>query len=101
MDDGLGGAIYIKGDNNAVEDSLFDNNTARNGSAIYTDGINFVINNTKFNMNQAWSYLLNISVEPSLSYYMQSNQVINVTHIGGNNIANAIYNTVLPSQIFL
>ena len=100
LDDGLGGAIYIKGDNNAVEDSLFDNNTARNGSAIYTDGINFVINNTKFNMNQAWSYLLNISVEPSLSYYMQSNQVINVTHIGGNNIANAIYNTVLPSQIF-
>ena len=49
---------------------------------------------------KAWSYLLNISVEPSLSYYMQSNQVINVTHIGGNNIANAIYNTVLPSQIF-
>ena len=51
----------FNGDNNAVEDSLFDNNTARNGSAIYTDGINFVINNTKFNMNQAWSYLLNSS----------------------------------------
>ena len=62
--DGLGGAIYIKGDNNAVEDSLFDNNTAHNGSTIYTDGINFVINQGERNRRVLTVFLRSTRVWP-------------------------------------
>ncbi len=97
---GLGGAIYIKGNNNTVDSSDFVFNTARNGSAIYTDGNNMTLSDTSFDKNQAWSYLLISYVNPSVSYFNESDILINFTLIGGNNIANAIYNTASIDEIF-
>ncbi|MBO5965977.1 MAG: hypothetical protein J6P91_02340, partial [Methanobrevibacter sp.] len=97
---GLGGAIYIKGDNNTVDSSNFIFNTARNGSAIYTDGSKMTLSNTNFDKNQAWSYLLDSYVIPAISYFNESDILINLTLIGGNNIANAIYNTATMDEIY-
>ena len=97
---GLGGALYIKGNDNIVEGSNFTFNTARNGSAIYTDGINMILNNTVFDKNQAWSYELNVDASPKTSYYNESDILIDIKHIGGNNIANAIYNTASTDDIY-
>ena len=97
---GLGGAIYIKGDNNTVDSSNFIFNTARNGSAIYTDGSKMTLSNTNFDKNQAWSYILDSYVNPAISYFNESDILINLTLIGGNNIANAIYNTASIDEIY-
>ncbi|MEE5994918.1 MAG: hypothetical protein V3G42_17090, partial [Oscillospiraceae bacterium] len=97
---GLGGALYIKGNNNIVEGSNFTFNTARNGSAIYTDGLNMILNNTVFDKNQAWSYELNVDASPKTSDYNESDILIDIKHIGGNNIANAIYNTASTDDIY-
>ncbi len=100
LEDGLGGAIYIKGDNNLIDSSIFNFNTARNGSAIYTDGLKMTLSNTDFDKNQAWSYVLNSSVNPSSCYFNQSDILIELTLVGGNNIANAIYNTASMDEIY-
>ena len=100
INSGLGGAIYIKGDNNTVDSSNFSFNTARNGSAIYTDGHKMTLSNTNFDKNQAWSYVLDSVVDPKISYFNQSDILINLTLIGGNNIANAIYNTASTQDIY-
>ena len=97
---GLGGAIYIKGDNNTIDSSDFTFNTARNGSAIYTDGLKMTLSNTNFDKNQAWSYILDSLVNPAISYFNESDILINFTLIGGNNIANAIYNTASIDEIY-
>ena len=97
---GLGGALYIKGDYNTVDSSNFTFNTARNGSAIYTDGYQMTLSNTDFDKNQAWSYILDSIVNPSRSYFNESDILINFTLIGGNNIANAIYNTASIGDIY-
>ncbi len=97
---GLGGALYIKGNDNIVDGSNFTFNTARNGSAIYTDGINMILNNTVFDKNQAWSYELNVDASPKTSDYNESDILIDIKHIGGNNIANAIYNTASTEDIY-
>ena len=97
---GLGGAVYIKGDNNTIDNSNFSFNTARNGSAIYTDGIKMTLSNTDFDKNQAWSYILDSNVDPSNSYFNESDILVNFTLIGGNNIANAIYNTASTQDIY-
>ena len=97
---GLGGALYIKGDNNTVDSSSFSFNDARNGSAIYTDGCHMTLSNTDFDKNQAWSYLLDSLVDPKRSYYNESDIIVNFTLIGGNNIANAIYNTASIDEIY-
>ncbi len=96
-DRGEGGAIHISASSNVLVQADFINNTACNGSAIYVD--NFwglpsdvkVINSTFFE-NQAWSYLLNIT--PENNTYLEENQEFNisVSHQGGDNIINAIYN---------
>ncbi|WP_458404733.1 right-handed parallel beta-helix repeat-containing protein [Methanobrevibacter sp.] len=97
-DRGEGGAIHISGSTNVLVQADFINNTACNGSAIYVD--NFyelypsdikVINSTFFE-NQAWSYLLNIT--PANNTYLEEGQEFNisVSHQGGDNIINAIYN---------
>lgn len=56
MDQGLGGAIFIRGGYNEISYSLFDGNTARNGSAIYNRGIDLDITDDTFIENQAFSY---------------------------------------------
>ena len=96
-DRGEGGAIHISASSNVLVQADFINNTACNGSAIYVD--NFwglpsdvkVINSTFFE-NQAWSYLLNIT--PENNTYLNEGQEFNisVSHQGGDNIINAIYN---------
>ncbi len=100
LDSGLGGAIYIKGDNNTIDSSIFNFNTARNGSAIYTDGLDMTLSNTSFDRNQAWSYSLDSNVNPDLSYFNESDILINFTLVGGNNIANAIYNAASMDKIY-
>lgn len=100
LESGLGGAIYIKGNNNLIDSSIFNFNTARNGSAIYTDGLKMTLSNTSFDKNQAWSYILNSSVSPSISYFNESDILIKLTLIGGNNIANAIYNSASIDEIY-
>ncbi len=97
---GLGGAIYIKGNDNTIDSSNLTFNRARNGSAIYTDGVNMVLSNVNFDKNQAWSYILDSTVYPLISYFNESDILINLTLIGGNNIANAIYNTASIDEIY-
>ena len=98
---GLGGAFYVKGDNTYSELNYYDHNIARNGSAIYTDGKNFTIISDKFFENQAWSYLLEVTADPEVSLYNTSDVVIQVHHVGGDNILNAIHNVADYSEIFL
>ncbi len=101
MDNGLGGAIYTKGDFNDIAYCVFSFNTARNGSAIYNRGANLTIEDCNFHYNQAYSYRLNIQVEPEISNYTPNNKIqINITHIGGDNIINAIYNDGSYKNIF-
>ena len=89
---GLGGAIYLRGDYFNIEDNFFDLNVARNGSAIYNNGIHFTLTNDKFGENQAWSYTLTTIAIPSSSIYNESDIVIKAVLVGGDNLINAIYN---------
>ena len=101
LDKGLGGAIYTKGDFNDIAHCEFDFNTARNGSAIYNRGNNLTIEDCNFHFNQAYSYNLFILVTPEVSNYSKNNKIIvNITHIGGDNIINAIYNDGDYKHIF-
>ena len=100
-DQGLGGAIFIRGDYNKISYSNFEGNTARNGSAIYNRGNNLTIDDDTFIENQAWSYLLTVDPDKKRFYYHPEAVVtINVTHIGGDNIINAIHNDGEPKNIF-
>ena len=98
---GLGGAIYVKGDHATTYSNTFNHNKARNGSAIYTDGTDFKLENDKFNENQAESYLLITTAVPKESYYDKKDINVTVVHVGGDNILNAIYNKKLNSDILL
>ena len=85
MDDGLGGAAFLNGENIVVMNSILYNNTARNGSGFYLRGINMSLNNVSdLSPNQAWSYLLPINITGSKDFIN-----FNITHIGGNNINRA------------
>ena len=91
---GLGGALHIYGATSADIQANFYNNTAKNGSAIYSeDSTGVYIHDSDFVENQAYSYLL--SIAPENNTVLNENQSFNisVTHIGGDNIMNAIYNT--------
>jgi len=101
LDKGLGGAIFSEGNFNDIAYCEFDFNTARNGSAIYNRGSNLTIEESNFHFNQAYSYNLFISVTPEVSNYTKNNKIIvNITHIGGDNIINAIYNDGDYKNIF-
>ena len=96
---GLGGAIYVKGNYFNTRDNLFDLNVARNGSAIYNDGIHFTLTNDNFVENQAWSYSLITVATPKDSIFNESDIKINVVLVGGDNIINAIYNVQSPMYV--
>ena len=101
LKNGLGGAIYTQGNNNDIAYCKFSLNTARNGSAIYNSGKDLTVEDCNFHYNQAYSYKLLISVNPAVSNYTEKNRiVINITHIGGDNIINAIYNDGSHKNIF-
>ena len=106
LDDGLGGAIYINSSAATINKNTFNNNVARNGSAIYYDksGLNCVISDNAMAENQAWVYALPISAK---NIYYGENCEISATIFGGNNIAkyndlfvsNAIYNNAKQDKI--
>ena len=101
LDNGLGGAIFTQGNFNDIAYCEFDFNTARNGSAIYNRGSNLTVEECNFHFNQAYSYNLFIIVTPKVSNFTKNNKIIvNITHIGGDNIINAIYNDGSYKNIF-
>lgn len=99
LNDGLGGAIFVKSTEASILRNSFELNTARNGSAIYYDstGNNLIITGNALYQNQAWVYRLPISKE---DIYYGDSETIKVVIYGGNNLANydnlaisnAIYN---------
>lgn len=98
---GLGGAIFVIGDNTVTRNNDFELNKARNGSAIYSTGTNFKLENDVFRENQAWSYLLVTLAEPEVSYFNTNDVRIEVVHVGGDNMVNAIHNNASFNQIGL
>ena len=98
---GLGGAIFVRGDNTSTFNNDFEHNKARNGSAIYSSGTNFKLENDIFRENQAWSYLLITAAEPEVSYVNTEDVRIEVVHIGGDNMINAIHSNASFDQIGL
>ena len=98
---GLGGAIFVIGDNTVTRNNDFEHNKARNGSAIYSTGTNFKLENDVFRENQAWSYLLVTLAEPEVSYFNTNDVRIEVVHVGGDNMVNAIHNNASFNQIGL
>lgn len=106
LDDGLGGAIYINSSSATINKNIFNNNVARNGSAIYYDksGLNCIISDNAMAENQAWVYALSIYAK---SIYYGEDCEVSATLFGGNNIAkyndlfvsNAIYNNAKQDKI--
>lgn len=106
LDDGLGGAIYINSSSATINKNIFNNNVARNGSAIYYDksGLNCIISDNAMAENQAWVYALPIYAK---SIYYGEYCEVSATLFGGNNIAkyndlfvsNAIYNNAKQDKI--
>lgn len=106
LDDGLGGAIYINSSSATINKNIFNNNVARNGSAIYYDksGLNCIISDNAMAENQAWVYVLPIYAK---SIYYGEDCEVSATLFGGNNIAkyndlfvsNAIYNNAKQDKI--
>ena len=91
-DDGLGGAIYIEGNNNQIISDEFDYNVARNGSAIYNDASGTSFKNGLFIKNQAWSYVLEVNATPNKVYHGENIPINVYNYVAGDNILNAIYN---------
>lgn len=106
LDDGLGGAIYINSSSATINKNIFNNNVARNGSAIYYDksGLNCIISDNAMAENQAWVYALPVYAK---SIYYGEDCEVSATLFGGNNIAkyndlfvsNAIYNNAKQDKI--
>lgn len=106
LDDGLGGAIYVNSSSATINKNIFNNNIARNGSAIYYDksGLNCVISDNAMAENQAWVYALPICAK---NIYYGDDCEVSATLFGGNNIAkyndlfvsNAIYNNAKQDKI--
>ena len=106
LDGGLGGAIYINSSSATINKNIFNNNVARNGSAIYYDksGLNCIISDNAMAENQAWVYALPIYAK---SIYYGEDCEVSATLFGGNNIAkyndlfvsNAIYNNAKQDKI--
>mgnify|MGYP004560641619 FL=1 len=106
LDDGLGGAIYINSSSATINKNIFNNNVARNGSAIYYDksGLNCIISDNAMAENQAWVYALPVYAK---NIYYGEDCEVSATLFGGNNIAkyndlfvsNAIYNNAKQDKI--
>ncbi|SEL22882.1 conserved repeat domain-containing protein, partial [Methanobrevibacter gottschalkii] len=96
---GYGGGMFIKGIGSNIQ-GVFYYNKARNGSAIYSNTTNLKIHDSIFDKNQAWSYLLPITVNPhEINHGNYSNVYVRLK--GGDNIANAIHNALNINSIVL
>ncbi|AMD17336.1 hypothetical protein TL18_04430 [Methanobrevibacter sp. YE315] len=90
---GIGGGFLITGSNNVDVQADFYNNTATNGSAIYVgDTTGLSIHDSRFYDNQAHSYYLLAAPENGTVYDVDDEKIVKFSHIGGDNIANAIHN---------
>ncbi len=89
-----GGGIFLEGSNANFNNVNFIGNIAVKGSAIYktSDAINFIISNVIFESNRANTSDIRIEVEGNESHALNNNVTVHVYLLGGDNIANAIWN---------
>ena len=90
-DEGLGGAFHISGANPVDIQANFYNNTAVNGSAIYVEDSTLRVHDSEFFDNQAYTFELDIYPENGTGFNSSGDKIVTITHIGGDNIANAIH----------
>ncbi|MDO5859145.1 right-handed parallel beta-helix repeat-containing protein [Methanobrevibacter sp.] len=98
-DDGLGGAVFVSADNAKVISSEFNDNKACNGSALYNDASNTLLDDDTFIKNQAWSYILNATAVPDTAFYGTTVTLSIANYTGGDNIINGIYNVADVNDI--
>ncbi|MBR4447767.1 Cna B-type domain-containing protein, partial [Methanobrevibacter sp.] len=98
---GEGGAFHIEGSENADIQGYFFNNTAINGSAIYVVDSSLYIHDSDFIENQAITHELAIYPENDTDFKEEDEMIITITHIGGDNIANAIHDYQRSSTIIV
>ena len=98
---GCGGAFHISSSENADIQGNFYNNTAINGSAIYVEHSSLRIHDSEFFENQALTWHLAIKPENLTNFKEIDDVIITITHIGGDNIANAIHDYNRSSDIFV
>ena len=100
-DDGLGGAIFIGANGNNITSNEFNDNIARNGSAVYNDASGTYFKGGLFIKNQAWSYVLEVNGTNKTHckdniinkiYYGANVEIKLYNYIAGDNILNGIYN---------
>ena len=100
-DDGLGGAIFIGANGNNITSNEFNDNSARNGSAVYNDASGTYFKGGLFIKNQAWSYVLEVNGTNKTHckdniinkiYYGANVEIKLYNYIAGDNILNGIYN---------
>ena len=101
-DDGLGGAIFIGANGTKITGkNEFENNIARNGSAVYNDASGTYFKGGIFYRNQAWSYVLEVNGTNKTYckdniinkiYYGADVEIKLYNYIAGDNILNGIYN---------
>ena len=101
LDRGEGGAFHLYGSENIDIQGNFSYNTATNGSAIYVEDSTLTVHDTTFFDNQAHSYYLLIVPEENSTFYNNEEVTITISHIGGDNIANAIHNRDAGSDVVL
>uniref|UniRef100_UPI00386342BD Cna B-type domain-containing protein n=1 Tax=Methanobrevibacter sp. TaxID=66852 RepID=UPI00386342BD len=96
---GEGGAFHISDSQNADIEGYFANNTAINGSAIYVEDSTLYIHDSAFYDNLAYTHHLDINPENATNFKEVDDVIITITHIGGDNIANAIHDFNRSSNI--
>ena len=89
--EGLGGAFHISGADPVDIQANFYNNTAVNGSAIYVQDSVLRVHDSEFFENQAHTFELDIYPEDGTGFNSSEDKIVTITHIGGDNIANAIH----------
>ncbi|MBR3155326.1 MAG: DUF11 domain-containing protein, partial [Methanobrevibacter sp.] len=96
---GEGGAFHISDSQNANIQGYFVNNTAINGSAIYVENSSLHIEDSAFFDNQAATHMLDIYPPDKTKFEPGDEMIITISHIGGDNIANAIHDHARSSNI--
>ncbi|MBR3113036.1 MAG: Cna B-type domain-containing protein, partial [Methanobrevibacter sp.] len=96
---GEGGAFHISDSQNANIQGYFVNNTAINGSAIYVENSSLHIEDSDFFDNQAATHMLDIYPPDKTKFEPGDEMIITISHIGGDNIANAIHDHARSSNI--
>ena len=90
---GIGGAFIVSTTANATIQGNFYNNTAEfgNGSAIYVEDSTLKVYDTRLFDNLAHSWALPISPKKGTAYRLGEQIIVEIWHIGGDNIANGIH----------